>query len=50
MSINAHLRDFHGYSLSESVRYAPHVLLEVHEREHQETDCGHTHDERGDDD
>lgn len=47
MSINAHLRDFHGYSLADSVKWNPSEMQRIHELEHAEADCGHDHDQEG---
>lgn len=48
MTINAHLRNEHGYSLAESIRQAPHVMAEIHEMEHQERAWGHSHTDETD--
>lgn len=41
VKISSHLRDFHGYSLAESVKWSPREMLKIHEEEHVEKDCGH---------
>lgn len=47
MRISSHLRDRHGWSLAESVKWAPHILESIHEQEHQDRDCNHRHEENG---
>ena len=45
MTVGPHLRDFHGYSLAESIRWSPPEMARVHEQEHAEGDCGHPVDD-----
>jgi hypothetical protein len=47
VSVSAHLRDRHSYSLAESVRWSPSQMATVHETEHAETTCDHEHSDKG---
>lgn len=44
MKISAHLRDFHGYDLAESVQRSPSQMARLHELEHEEAACNHPAD------
>jgi hypothetical protein len=45
VKIASHLRECHGYTLAESVAWAPWEMVRIHDATHRDIDCGHTHDD-----